>query len=62
VEFPIGHKRRRAEGIPFLQMKFEKNLSSQFGPAQVNSIVQLCADRDRLGSTPVHDFMSQFVP
>ena len=44
VEYPIGHRRRRAEGMPLLVKKFEANLASRFAPAQCDAIMNLCND------------------
>ena len=56
VEFPIGHPRRRQEGIPLLVKKFEANLARRFTPARQCEILELCLDRERLATTPVHTF------
>ena len=56
VEFPIGHPRRRQEGIPLLVKKFEANLARRFTPARQLEILELCLDLERLAATPVHTF------
>ena len=56
VEFPIGHPRRRQEGIPLLIKKFEANLARRFAPARQREILELCLDHERLTATPVHAF------
>ena len=56
VEFPIGHPRRRQEGIPLLIKKFEANLARRFAPARQREILELCLDHERLTATPVHGF------
>jgi 2-methylcitrate dehydratase len=61
VDYPIGHRRRRADGIPALWQKFESNLRGRIPPRKANAILELCGDRQRLGSTPVHRFMDLFV-
>jgi 2-methylcitrate dehydratase len=61
VEYPIGHRRRRAEAAPLLLAKFEDNLRSRLAPAAVQRILDACADQDRLEQTPVQDFVSFFV-
>ena len=58
VEYPIGHRRRRAEGIPRLIDKFERNLATRFPAAQAQRILDLCLDADALAETPVHEFMA----
>ena len=61
VDYPIGHRRRREEGIPKLLEKFERNLRGRIPPRQANTILELCGDRSRLESTPVYRFMDLFV-
>jgi 2-methylcitrate dehydratase PrpD len=48
VEYPIGHRRRRAEGIPVLESKFRSNLARRFPQKQARAILDLCANRERL--------------
>ena len=60
VEYPIGHRRRRAEGIPVLEKKFLDNLHTRFPESRCQSIMALCLDQDRLEATPVHRFMDLF--
>ena len=61
VEYPIGHRRRRAEGIPLLEEKFANNLASRFPARQVEAIIELCNDQKRLEATPVNEFMEMLV-
>ena len=61
VEYPIGHRRRRAEGIPILVQKFERNLRTRLSARQSKDIGSLCADPGRLADTPVRRFMDYFV-
>ena len=61
VEYPIGHRRRRAEGIPLLVKKFESNLASRFRPEQCAKILRLCGDSAELDATPVNEFTDMFV-
>ncbi|GLI37564.1 bifunctional 2-methylcitrate dehydratase/aconitate hydratase [Geobacter hydrogenophilus] len=61
VEYPIGHRRRRAEAIPLLEEKFRRNLMSRLPKGQAEEIVALCSDRHRFEATPVNEFMSLFV-
>jgi 2-methylcitrate dehydratase len=56
VEFPLGHPRRRAEGIPLLIRKFEANLARRFAPDRQREIAALCLDHERLIATPVNEF------
>jgi 2-methylcitrate dehydratase len=57
VEYPIGHRRRRAEGIPELVKKFKINLARRFPTKQQNAILALCLDLDKLEATPVNEFV-----
>ncbi len=61
VEYPIGHRRRRDEGIPLLVEKFERNLARRFPPKQQKAILSLCADQKKLEDTPAHEFVDLFV-
>lgn len=60
VEYPIGHRRRRAEGIPVLEQKFLSNLRSRFPEQRCQQIIALCLDKKRLEATPVNTFMEMF--
>ncbi|QJR10763.1 2-methylcitrate dehydratase [Usitatibacter rugosus] len=57
VEYPIGHKRRRKEGMPVLVEKFKVNLARRFPSKQQQAILDLCMDPKRLEATPVHEFV-----
>lgn len=61
VEYPIGHRKRRAEGIPKLIEKFENSLATRFPDKQAQAILDLCHDSKRLERTPVHEFMDLMV-
>jgi len=61
VEYPIGHKRRRREGMPVLVEKFRTNLARRFPPKQQQAILELCMDAKRLEGTPVDEFVDLFV-
>jgi 2-methylcitrate dehydratase len=61
VEYPIGHRRRRKEGIPLLLAKFETNLARRFPPRQQEAILAACADHAKLEATPVNEFVDLFV-
>ncbi len=60
-EYPIGHKRRRQEGMPILVEKFKTNLARRFPPKQQQAILELCLDAKRLEATPVDEFVDLFV-
>ena len=61
VEYPVGHRRRRAEGMPLLMKKFETNLASRFAPDQCQNILRLCSDAEKLDATPVNRFTDMFA-
>jgi 2-methylcitrate dehydratase len=61
VEYPIGHRLRRQEGIPVLIEKFKRNLAGHFPEEQTRKIFQLCMDRDKLIHTEVNQFMDTTV-
>jgi 2-methylcitrate dehydratase len=60
-EYPIGHKRRRKEGMPVLVEKFRTNLARRFPEKQQRAILDLCLDAPRLESTPVNQFVDLLV-
>ena len=57
VEYPIGHARRRVEGIPLLIEKYKTNLARIYDAAKQQQIIDLCLDYDKLSATPVNEFM-----
>ncbi|MCW5581790.1 MAG: 2-methylcitrate dehydratase, partial [Luteimonas sp.] len=57
VEYPIGHRRRRREGIPLLEAKFRTNLARRFSEKQRAAIYALCQNQKKLEATPVHEFV-----
>jgi 2-methylcitrate dehydratase len=61
IDYPIGHRKRRAEGIPVLEAKFEKALSGHLAPAQVRGILQACASPEALESMQISDFLGLFT-
>jgi 2-methylcitrate dehydratase len=62
IEYPLGHRRRRREGVPQLEAKFRTNLARRFAPKQQRAILELCLDPGRLAATPVNEFVDLFVP
>jgi 2-methylcitrate dehydratase len=60
-EYPIGHKRRRKEGMPVLVEKFKTNLARRLPEARQKAILELCMDAERLQKTPVNEFVDLFV-
>jgi 2-methylcitrate dehydratase len=61
VDYPIGHRKRRAEGMPVLVKKFEASVAAHFAPKQTESIKALFADRARLEQLPVQEFVAGLV-
>ena len=61
VHFPIGHRERRAEGIPVLKKKFVDSVSPKLAAGQWQQLDALCADPHKLAATPVDDFMALLV-
>ncbi|MBI4488342.1 MAG: 2-methylcitrate dehydratase, partial [Deltaproteobacteria bacterium] len=61
VEYPIGHRRRRAEGTPLLIKKFAANLASRFPRDRCAAMMDLCLDSDRLQRTSVKEFIGMLV-
>jgi 2-methylcitrate dehydratase len=60
-EYPIGHRRRRKDGMPLLVEKFKVNLARRFPEKQQRAILELCLDAGRLDRTPVRDFVDLMV-
>lgn len=61
VDFPIGHRKRRGEGIPVLEAKFAAAIAARLPESQCEAILDLCADQTRLELTPVDEFMAHWV-
>jgi 2-methylcitrate dehydratase len=61
VDFPIGHRKRRAEGMPVLVKKFESSVAAHFQPKQTESIKAMFVDRKALMAMPVSDFVAKLV-
>jgi 2-methylcitrate dehydratase len=61
VDYPIGHRQRREEGIPVLIQKFKGSVSGKLGSAQWKKLDAVCADRATLSGMPVDDFMALLV-
>ena len=61
VEFPIGHKRRRVDGIPLLEAKFKTNLARSFPAKQQQAILDVSLDQAALEGMPVHRYVDLYV-
>jgi 2-methylcitrate dehydratase len=62
VEYPIGHRRRRSEGLPLLVEKFKTNLRRRFPPPQQQRILDASLDRARLESMTVNEYVDLYIP
>jgi 2-methylcitrate dehydratase len=61
VEYPIGHKRRREEGIPLLVSKFETNLARRFPEKQCRAILDVSLEQAALEAMPVNEYLDLYV-
>ncbi|MEY3803080.1 MAG: 2-methylcitrate dehydratase, partial [Actinomycetota bacterium] len=61
IEYPVGHKRRREEGLPLLVKKYRTNLARIFTPEEQERIVSLTLDYEKLSATPVNEVLNLFV-
>ena len=61
VDYPIGHRRRRAQGIPVLMEKCRGNLLTRFDTSRTERIMTACASQTHLESMPVNDFMELWI-
>jgi 2-methylcitrate dehydratase len=62
VEYPIGHRRRREEGLPLLVEKFRTNLRRRFPAQQQERILEVSLDTARLDAMPVNDYVDLYIP
>jgi 2-methylcitrate dehydratase len=60
-EYPIGHKRRRKDGIPLLEEKFRTNLARQFPAKQQERILTVSLNQKALEAMPVHEYVDMYV-
>jgi len=61
VDYPIGHRKRRAEGMPVLVQKFETSVDAHFGPKQAERIKALFASQKSLDAMPVNELVAALV-
>ena len=60
-EYPIGHKRRRTDGIPLLEAKFKTNLARMFPARQQAKILEVSLDQAKLEAMPVNEYVDLYV-
>jgi 2-methylcitrate dehydratase len=60
IEYPVGHKRRREEGIPLMFDKFEENAATCYPAARVQALVSLFKNKEALEAMPVNELMDMF--
>ncbi|MCK5668359.1 MAG: bifunctional 2-methylcitrate dehydratase/aconitate hydratase [Gammaproteobacteria bacterium] len=60
IEYPLGHRLRRSEGLPLLKEKFEYNLERQFNSKQIEKITEIFNDQQHLETMPVNQFIALF--
>jgi 2-methylcitrate dehydratase len=60
-EYPIGHKRRRKDGIPLLEEKFRINLARRFPSKQQKAILDVSLDQKKLEQMAVHEYVDLYV-
>jgi 2-methylcitrate dehydratase len=61
VEYPVGHRRRRAEGLPLLEAKFRRNLARRFTEARQQAILSVSLDQARLEAMPVNAYVDLYA-
>jgi 2-methylcitrate dehydratase len=62
VEYPIGHRRRREEGMPLLVEKFKTNLRRCFSEEQQQEILEVSLDHERLAAMAVNEYVDLYIP
>jgi len=62
VEYPLGHRRRRAQGMPLLVKKARENLATHFNPPQTERIIELCRNAAALENLAVTEFVNHLIP
>ena len=61
VEYPLGHRRRRAEGIPLPGREFRTNLARRFPAKQQQAILDVSLDEAKLEAMPVDEYVDLYV-
>jgi 2-methylcitrate dehydratase len=61
VEYPVGHKRRREQGLPLLVEKFKTNLRRRYDEHRQRLILETSADGGRLETMPVNEYVDLYT-
>ncbi len=61
IDYPLGHRRRRREGIPLLERKFQAALATRYPPSQAGAIRALFTEPEKLEATPVNELLDRLV-
>jgi 2-methylcitrate dehydratase len=61
IDYPIGHRERRGEGMPVMLQKFENAVAGQLPARRVEQILTLTRDTSRFEATPIHRFVDLFT-
>ncbi len=61
MDFPVGHRRRRAEGQPLMVAKFEAAVAAHYPAKQAARVLAMFADPARLAASSVNEFMAELV-
>jgi 2-methylcitrate dehydratase len=62
VEYPVGHRRRREEGVPLLRSKLHANLATRFPPERTQAIAAFADDPERFDAAPIDELLKLFAP
>ncbi len=62
IEYPLGHRRRRAESLPLILQKFESNSDYLLPPGRVKQIITLFKNQKKLEAMSIPSFVDLFNP
>lgn len=62
VQYPLGHRRRRAEALPLLEKKFLENTTRRLPPQRAADILVLFRNAEKVAQMPVHELVQMFIP
>ena len=61
IEYPLGHRRRRTEGMGLFMKKFQANLATRLSASRAQAIMEVCQDRTRLETMLADEFIGMWV-